>query len=306
MAGAATKMRVLLTGPFGNVGKSAIEELLAQRHLVRCFDLKTEANEELAERYAGRVEVVWGDLQHADQVTPAVQDQEAIVHVAFMIPATTSHTGVSSEDQPELARDVNVEGTQNLIAAAKALPTPARFIFCSTQNLFGRTQDKEPPRTVGDPIVATNHYTEHKILCEEKVQESGLPWVILRLCAVWPIRISLDPSMFDVPPNNRMEFVHTRDVGLACANAVTCDDALEKILLIGGGSRCQSRYGDFLGQVMGLFGIPLPSDDSFAKIDSCHDWVDTTESQQLLQFQRYVFDDYLEDMRLLIGGNQQA
>jgi UDP-glucose 4-epimerase len=298
-------VKVLLTGSFGNVGRSALEELLAQGHEVRCFDIGTEANERIAQEYRGQMDMAWGDLRNSEDVAKAVEGQEAIIHVAFMIPATTSHTGVSSEDQPELSRDVNVGGTENLIDAAKALSSPPKFIFCSTQNLFGRTQDQPPPRTVFHPIVATNHYTEHKLICEEMVKSSGLPWVILRLCSVWPIRISLDPGMFDVPPNNRMEFVHTRDVGLACANAVSCEEAIGKILLIGGGSRCQFQYGDFLSQVMGLFGMGMPSDDDFAEIDSCHDWVDTTESQRLLNFQRLTFEDYMEDMRRLIAGPQQ-
>jgi len=38
-------MNVLLTGAFGNVGLSTLEELLRQGHQVRCFDLKTRANE---------------------------------------------------------------------------------------------------------------------------------------------------------------------------------------------------------------------------------------------------------------------
>jgi nucleoside-diphosphate-sugar epimerase len=299
-------MRVSLTGTFGNVGRSTLDELINQDHQVTCFDIWTEENEKAAQEYGGRAKFIWGDLRHREEVARAVADQEAIVHVAFILPATSSHTGISSEDQPDYAREVNVGGTRNLIEAAKALAGPSKFIFCSTQNLFGRTQDQPPPRTVSDPVVATSHYTAHKIECQEMVKASGLEWVILRLCAVWPIRVSLDPSMFDVPPSNRMEFVHTRDVGIACVNALGSDEAVGKILLIGGGPNCQSRYGDFVGQAMGLFGMPMPADESFATLDSCHDWVDTTESQRLLSFQRRTFDDYLEDMRRLISGSASS
>ena len=42
-------MKVLLTGAFGNVGTSALEELLERGHQVRCFDLKTKVNEKTVE-----------------------------------------------------------------------------------------------------------------------------------------------------------------------------------------------------------------------------------------------------------------
>ncbi len=52
-------MKVLLTGAFGNVGQSALEELLRQGHRVRCFDLRTKANERAAHCYGDRIEVIW-------------------------------------------------------------------------------------------------------------------------------------------------------------------------------------------------------------------------------------------------------
>ena len=57
-------MKVLLTGAFGNVGASALDELLRQGHAVRCFDLQTPGNERAARRYRDRIEVVWGDLRN--------------------------------------------------------------------------------------------------------------------------------------------------------------------------------------------------------------------------------------------------
>lgn len=33
-------MNVLLTGAFGNIGQSALDELLERGHTVRCFDLR--------------------------------------------------------------------------------------------------------------------------------------------------------------------------------------------------------------------------------------------------------------------------
>jgi len=55
--------------------------------------------------------------------------------------------------------------------------------------------------------------------------------------------IHVTREMFDVPLDNRMEYAHTRDVGLAMANAVSSEEVWGKILLIGGGARCQYRCG---------------------------------------------------------------
>ncbi|MCK4448976.1 MAG: NAD(P)-dependent oxidoreductase, partial [Anaerolineae bacterium] len=207
-------MNVLLTGAFGNVGTSTLEELANRGHTVRCFDLKTRANEKTARRFRGQVEVVWGDLRCPEEVAAAVRDQDVVVHLAFIIPKMSA-TGVDSEERPDWAREINVGGTRNLLNAMKALPRPPKIIFTSTYHVYGRTQDQPPPRTVSDPAQPIEHYSYHKVECEQMVKSSGLEWAILRLSATLPLAIQLDPGMFDVPLDNRMEYVHTRDVGLA-------------------------------------------------------------------------------------------
>ena len=162
-------MRVLVTGAFGNIGRSTVEELLKQGHQVRCFDIRTRANEKAARRYRGRVEVSWGDLRRPDDVAAAVADQEAVIHLAFIIPKL-SVTGFESEDHPEWAREINVGGTQNLIEAMKAQPRPPRLLFASSYHIYGRTQDQPPPRTVEDPVQPIEHYAWHKVEAEALVR----------------------------------------------------------------------------------------------------------------------------------------
>ena len=41
-------MKVLLTGAFGNVGLSTLEELLKRNYDIRIFDIKTKRNKRLA------------------------------------------------------------------------------------------------------------------------------------------------------------------------------------------------------------------------------------------------------------------
>jgi nucleoside-diphosphate-sugar epimerase len=136
-------MKVLLTGAFGNVGQSALEELLRQGHQVRCFDLRTKANERAARRYGDRIEVMWGDLRRPEDVARAVEGRDVVVHLAFIIPKLSA-TGIESEARPDLAYQVNVEGTRNLIEAMKAQPRPPRLVFSSSLHVYGRDAGPAP------------------------------------------------------------------------------------------------------------------------------------------------------------------
>jgi len=293
-------MKVLLTGAFGNVGTSTLEELIKQGHTVRCFDLKTKANEKTARRFRGQVEVMWGDLRHPEEIAAAVRDQEVVVHLAFIIPKMSA-TGVESEDRPDWAREINVGGTRNLLNGIKALPRPPKIIFASSYHIYGRTQDQPPPRTVSDPAQPVEHYSFHKVACEQMVKGSGLEWTILRLSATLPLAMKMDPGMFDVPLDNRMEFVHTRDVGLAMANAVSSEDVWKKLLLIGGGPRCQYYYREIVGRVLDSMGVGMLPEEAFGSTPFCTDWVDTTASQRLLNYQRRDLGDYIQEMVALLG-----
>lgn len=293
-------MKVLLTGAFGNVGVSAIEALLQQGYTIRCFDLRTPVNERTARRYRGRIEVVWGDLRDPADVTAAVSGVDVVLHVAFIIPKMSA-TGIESELRPDLAEAVNIGGTRNLIQAMAAQPVPPRLVFTSSLHVYGRTQHLPPPRTVAETPQPIEHYARHKIQCEEMIRASGLTWAILRLAATLPIALKLDPGMFDVPLDNRMEYVHTRDVGLALANAVSSEEIWGKTLLIGGGPRCQYVFGDMVARIMAALGLPMLPGEAFATVPFATDWLDTAESQRLLRYQTRTLDDYLRDMTRLLG-----
>jgi nucleoside-diphosphate-sugar epimerase len=293
-------MNVLVTGAFGNVGQSTLEELLRQGHRVRCFDVKTRANERTARRFAGQMEVVWGDLRRPDDVAAAVRDQDAVIHLAFIIPKLSA-TGFESEDHPDWAREINVGGTKHLIEAVKAQPRPPRLLFASSYHIYGQTQDQPPPRTVSDPVCPIEHYAWHKVECEAMVQSSGVEWAILRLAATLPLAMKADPGMFDVPLDNRMDYVHTQDVGLAFANAASSADVWGQILLIGGGPRCQYLYQEITEKVLDGLGVGTLPEEAFTSTPFPTDWVDTAESQRLLQYQRHTLDDYVQDMKAALG-----
>ncbi len=293
-------MNILITGAFGNIGLSTLQALAGRGHQVRCFDLPTRANQKLALAHAKGLQVLWGDVRQFQAVQAAVQDQDLVIHLAAIIPEL-SHTGHHSETDTELSHAVNVGGMRNLVHAVKGMAQPARIIFTSSLSVYGRTQQLLPPRDTTNAVNPVGHYALQKVMAEQILRASGLDWAVLRLAAAVPVKLVFDRAMFLIPPHNRIEFVHTRDVGIALANAVDKAGLWRQVWHIGGGARCQTTYGQMQAQVMALLGqAPLP-ETVFSKVDYSVDWLDTTASQALLQYQQRTFDDYVQELQMLLG-----
>lgn len=302
-------MTVLLTGSFGNVGSSTILALLEGGYGIRCFDIPTKRNKNTHRKLsrAGSFEIIWGDIRDPDQVRAAVEDVDCIIHTAAIIPPM-------SDANPELAHEVNVGGTHNLIAAAQAAGTAPKLIYTSSVAVYGHPMKLgKPPRTAEDPVEPTDHYSRHKIHCEGLLRQSQLPWTIFRLGAVTPLSIDtvgMDPIMFEVPLDQRIEFVHTQDVGVACANAVEAG-TIGKVLLIGGGKSCQMLYEEMVSKMMEATGIGMLPESAFKQPQNPDeyfhtDWLDTTEPQHLLRFQSRSYDQFIEDYLDELGYRRYA
>ncbi len=301
-------MRVVVTGAFGNIGASCVRELRCQGHQVRAFGRPSRANRRVAASFGPGVELCWGDVRDPAAVARAVEGQNTVVHMAYILPPV-------ADDHPVLAEAVNVGGTRNVIEAARAQPVSPRVLFASTFDLFGFTQDQPPPRRVTDPVAATDDYTRHKIEGERMVRESGLPWTIFRFADVPPLAMrSPHPIMFRIPLATRFEVLHTDDAGLAVANALASDtggegDAGEgvwgQIWLIGGGPSCQVRYRDYLGRMLDVMGIGRLPDAAFGNQPYSTDWIDTTESEALLRYQRHSFEQIIHDVAAALGWQRR-
>lgn len=289
-------MNVLVTGAFGNVGSNVVAALLEQGHRVRGLTPDRKRERAVIDRFAGRVEVVEGDIRRMADVAAALAGQDVVVHLAFVIPPVC-------HEQPELAEAVNVGGTRNLIEAMQKEGAPPKLVFASTLDVYGRTSHLEPPRRVDDPVEATDNYSAYKIECERMVRDSGLAWCILRFADVPPIALrDPHPIMFTIPLAQRIEMIHPRDVGLAVANAVSCNEAWGRVLNIGGGKRCQVTYGEYLAAMMRAMGMggPLPA-EWFTTTPYCTDWLDTADSERLLRYQRASFEDVIRETAALLG-----
>lgn len=287
-------MKVLLTGAFGNLGLMVIRELQRQGIAVRCTDLPSAGNRRTARAHEGRVEIAWGDIRDAAWLARQAEDVDAVIHLAGLLPPAT-------DDRPELAEAVNVTATKQLVAALARSPRPPLLLYPSSLTVFGVTRTQPPPRRVSDPVVATDAYTRHKLAVEDHLAASSIHWVVFRIgVSVDSRTLSADlgtlRKLIAVRADNRLEYVHPEDVALAMVNAVQRRDAVDhRTLLIGGGSRCQVTQSEFLGTALEAAGLRW-SASHHGNDEYYTDWLDTGESQRLLDYQRHGFDDYRREM----------
>lgn len=287
-------MRILLTGAFGNVGLSTLNELIRRSHEITVFDVKNGRNLRLARRYLDRVKIVWGDLRNKEDLKEAVKGQDVVIHVAAIIPPL-------ADRNPKLAENVNVGGTRNLIDLMEEQPKKPKLIFTSSIAIYGDRRknplirEDDPPNPNED-----DEYAKQKLRCEEMIRRSKLEWAIFRLTyIVSSDRIKMDPLMFRMPLDTCIEICHTEDVGLALANAVESDEIWGRILNIAGGEKCRTTYGEYINRMMEIFGLGqnfLPK-KAFSKDDYHCGYMDTTESQRLLKYQRHTLEDYFEEVK---------
>lgn len=300
--------RALLTGAFGSVGRWLIGELKTLGFALTCFDLSSPASRKLEARLRRDhgFTTRWGDITDADCVAAVVAEvrPDVIVHAAAIIPPL-------SILRPELAHAVNVEGTRALTAAAGAVGCVRRFVLVSSYSVHGSSNpNRDPARwTAATPVAPGDDYGRQKVAAEAIVRGSGLEHVIVRLCAVFPLdNGTADPNTlrfsFVLPHDRREHAIDVRDAALAIARAAVVADAGNRTFDVGGGDGWHGIGGELTGAMMQASGLPpfpreaqrLPDPD----VDESwfyENWVDTTESQQVLGYQRHSFADFLAERR---------
>jgi len=287
-------MKILLTGSFGNVGASTLEILLERKYEVTCFDKKTLENKRVARKFRKNVKkIIWGDIRNPEKVAKAVEGQDLVMHVAAVIPPKANRNF-------KYTTQVNFGGTVNIVDAIKNQSNPIKLIYTSSVAVYGDVRNRKSPVITEDYTINPSpgdHYALTKIDAENYIKKSGIKWSIFRLSYIPNSqKIKLTPLMFRMPLDTPIEFTHTKDTGLALVNAIEREEIWGKIFNLGGGKSCQFVYKEYLNQMLPLMGVePLPA-EAFSNEPFHCCYYDTTKLQRMLQYQRYTFDDLLQEM----------
>ena len=123
-------MNCLVTGGAGFIGSNLTKALLARGHIVRILDNFSTGKRENLGPYQERVELIEGDLRSYHIVHEAVRDIEVVFHQGAL-PSVPR-----SINDPITTNQVNVEGTLNILDAAKDAGV-RRVIYASSSSIYG-------------------------------------------------------------------------------------------------------------------------------------------------------------------------
>ncbi|MCW4029231.1 MAG: NAD(P)-dependent oxidoreductase [Candidatus Bathyarchaeota archaeon] len=299
-------MRILITGAFGNIGQAVIEEAYKRHHEITVFEVDNKKTRKAANKYRKKVQVIFGDIRNRENVKAAVQQAEAVIHLAAIIPP-------ASKKHRELTMAVNYDGTVNLIEAIKETQKDIPFVFTSSASVMGPTQLQNRLVNRNDPLVVTGNYEESKIKCETFLKENADNYLIFRLAGVLPPfsvssfsgSFSLLEELFDMHPDMRLEMVMAEDIATALVTGAeklkTATTPKNQAYILGGGKEngWQLRGREFLSRLFGALSLPVPDTKYFTPdINTYHlDWYDTKEAQQEFNYQNHTFEDYLTRMK---------
>jgi CDP-paratose 2-epimerase len=132
----------LITGGAGFVGTNLADRILSDGGRVRVFDdLSRPGVEEnlrwLTKRHGDAVDVEIADIRDARAVDRAMAGAERAFHLAAQVAVTTSL------DEPARDATINLQGTLNLLEAARARSRPPTLLFTSTNKVYGGLEDVE-------------------------------------------------------------------------------------------------------------------------------------------------------------------
>jgi nucleoside-diphosphate-sugar epimerase len=222
----------LVTGGTGYVGALAVSELQASGRRVRVLDVLLHGQEDLAAAQEAKgVEVIRGDIRDPVARGAALQGVDEVVHLAAIVgdPACGR--------DPEFSNAVNIEGTQALVADAKAAGVK-RLVFASTCSNYGRMSDPTVPITEDGVLAPVSLYAEQKVAMEKMLlngASEGIAVTCLRFATVYGVgprmRFDLTVNEFarDLWADKDLEvfgeqfwrpYVHVRDAARAVRTAL--------------------------------------------------------------------------------------
>jgi len=151
---------ILVTGGAGYVGSTFVRDALARGYRVRCLDILIYSGKALVGFLNNpNFELIKGDIRVKKDVEKALENVEAVVHLAAVV------GDLPCQVAPKSAYQINFMGTQ-LVAESARQRKIRRFIFASTCSNYG-VVDSDTPADENRKLNPISLYAETKIDCEK-------------------------------------------------------------------------------------------------------------------------------------------
>lgn len=160
-------MKVIITGANGFVGRHLIAELQSVGYEVAAWDRSCDG-------LPPGVENVCVDITKPKTYQASLSEIQPdwIIHLAAF-----SNVGESFK-QPELVREINVEGTRKLLENARALSPKTKVLAVSSADIYGKGSTTPLPELNFEETLPMNPYAASKLEMERLVVERFNDFVI--------------------------------------------------------------------------------------------------------------------------------
>ena len=285
------KKTIFLTGATGTMGWAGLQELIKypKKYAVKIIARPSKKNKEKLASFTDKVEIIWGNLSHYEDVLKGVEGSDIVLHVGGMVSPTADY-------QPTLTRKTNLGAAENIKNAvlAQGDKQPKVVYIGSVAQMGDRREPLHWGRT-GDPICvsAYDHYGITKAMAERIITDSGIKtWFSLRQSGIlYPaILKNYDPIMFHVPIRGVLEWATVEDSGRllerVCRDEVP-EEFWNRYYNIGSGAEYRISNYEFEVLLLDAIGCPRPEKIFNAK------WFTTRNFHGMWYIDSDILENYL-------------
>lgn len=175
-------MRAVVTGGAGFIGSHMVDLLVKENFEVIVIDNLINGRLNNLEQHKGKIKFVQADIGDYDNdLAEFFENVDYVFHYAAMADI------VPSINNPLLYHKANVDGTINVLQAAKTSTKLKKFVYAASSSCYGIPEVYPTPET--SPIVPEYPYAHTKRISEEYVMHWGqvynMPVVSMRFFNVY-------------------------------------------------------------------------------------------------------------------------
>ena len=290
----------LVTGGCGFIGSHLVEALLQKGERVRVFDNRSTGKAKNIAHVKDQIEFVDGDLRELDAVHQAVAGVDYVLHQG------ARPSVARSVADPILSNNVNINGTLNLLVAARDAGVK-RVVYAASSSAYGNIPTLPRSETLSpqpaSPYAITKYVGE--CYCRVFTQVFGLETVALRYFNIFGPRQDPTSQYSAVIPKFIYAYLHgnspaiegdgeqSRDftyiANAVHANLLAChaEGVAGEVFNIGCGQQTSiNKLASLIGEMMETDAKPVYG--SSRPGDVRHSRADIRKAQQLLGYEPKV------------------